>query len=120
VNGRTGSALVLGITFKEDVPDLRNSKVADLIGRLASLGHQVTVHDPHADAAEAMHEYGVGLDPDALTRRYDLVVLAVPHRAYRDLGPDRLVGLVADGGLFADLKAMVPGTALTSVRSWSL
>ena len=120
VDGSPGSALVLGITFKEDVPDLRNSKVADLIGRLGSLGHQVTVHDPHADAAEAIHEYGVALDPDALTKRYDLVVLAVPHRAYRDLGPDRLVGLVAEGGLFADLKGIVPRAALTSVKSWSL
>ena len=91
-----------------------------MAGRLASLGHQVTVHDPHADAAEAMHEYGVALDPDALTNRYDLVVLAVPHRAYRDLGPDRLVGLVAEGGLFADLKGIVPSAALTSVKSWSL
>ncbi|MFM5907812.1 MAG: nucleotide sugar dehydrogenase, partial [Novosphingobium sp.] len=55
--GAAGSVLVLGLTFKEDVPDLRNSKVADLIGALKALGHDVAVHDPHADPEEAAHEY---------------------------------------------------------------
>lgn len=107
--GRAGTALILGLTFKEDVPDIRNSKVAELVARLAHHGHDVTIHDPHADAAEADHEYGLRLDPAALDRRYDLVVLAVPHQVYRDMGADTLTGLVADGGSFADLKNCFPG-----------
>jgi UDP-N-acetyl-D-galactosamine dehydrogenase len=112
---RKGDALVLGLTFKEDVPDLRNSKVADLIAGLAEKGHRVTVHDPLADSAEARHEYGIALDQSALERTYDMVVLAVPHRTYLDLGPERLRALVAEGGILADLKGALDGTA-----DWSL
>lgn len=101
---RPGSVLILGLTFKENIPDLRNSKVADLVCALGRLGHAVTVHDAHADGAEAMHEYGIPLVPDALDRRYDLVVLAVPHREYLAAGADALRALVADGGTLADLK----------------
>lgn len=102
--GKAGSVLVMGLTFKEDVPDLRNSKVADVIKALAAKGHDVTIHDPHADSEEATHEYGVTLTADALERRYDLVLLAVAHREYLAMGSDALAALVADGGLFADLK----------------
>jgi UDP-N-acetyl-D-galactosamine dehydrogenase len=103
---RGGSALVLGLTFKEDVPDLRNSKVIDVIRRLEALGHQVTVHDPRADPAEARHEYDVALDDQALDRRYDLVVAAVPHAEYRALPVERIRRMVADGGCVADLKGI--------------
>ena len=106
-----GSVLVLGLTFKEDVPDLRNSKVADLISGLTGRGHSVTVHDPHADLAEARHEYGLELDPAALERRYDLVLMAVPHRAYLDLGQTALTSLTNEGGLFADLRNGLDGIA---------
>lgn len=116
-SGKAGSTLVLGLTFKENVPDLRNSKVADLIAELRDLGHDVTVHDPMADAAEAVHEYGIMLDPDALDRSYDTVVLAVPHVEYLDRGND-LAKLVAPGGLFADIKNGVPG--LTGATRWTL
>ncbi len=109
--GRAGSVLVLGLTFKENVPDLRNSKVADLVASLAARGHEVTVHDPHADAAEAMHEYGLALDTAALDRTYDLVVLAVPHRQYAAMGADRLRSTVAKGGTLADLKGILAGMA---------
>jgi UDP-N-acetyl-D-glucosamine/UDP-N-acetyl-D-galactosamine dehydrogenase len=102
--GKAGTVLVMGLTFKEDVPDLRNSKVADVIKALAAKGHDVTIHDPHADGAEATHEYGVTLTADALDRRYDLVLLAVAHKEYLAMGSDALAALVADGGLFADLK----------------
>ena len=76
---RAGRALILGLTFKENVPDLRNSKVVDLISELAALGHDITVHDPHADPDEAKHEYNLDLAAFALEDEYDLVVLAVPH-----------------------------------------
>ena len=103
--------LMLGLTFKEDVPDLRNSKVADLITALTAKGHEVTVHDPHADADEALHEYGVTLPNTALNSRYDLVLLAVSHREYLAMGPDKLRTLVADGGMLADLKGVLGTTA---------
>jgi UDP-N-acetyl-D-galactosamine dehydrogenase len=119
--GRAGTALVLGLTFKENVPDLRNSKVADLIWGLKRRGHAVTVHDPFADAAEAVHEYSLPLDADALSGTYDLVVLAVPHRAYIDIGRAAIERLVAAGGLLADVKnAFGKDDAKPSVATWTL
>lgn len=111
--GRPGSVLVLGLTFKENVPDLRNSKVADLIAALGRLGHAVTVHDPHADAAEARHEYGLELGE--LGGKHDVVLLAVPHREYLAMGAEQLRGHLAPGGTLADLKGELGGTA-----DWSL
>jgi UDP-N-acetyl-D-galactosamine dehydrogenase len=104
--------LVLGLTFKENVPDLRNSKVADLVRELTALGHGVTVHDPHADAAEARHEYALELGE--LSGSHDLVLLAVPHREYLAMGADRLRELVAPGGTLADLKGEL------EAADWSL
>ena len=108
---KPGSALVLGLTFKEDVPDLRNSKVADLISALKGLGHDVTVHDPHADPDEAAHEYELTLQGGEPSGAYDLVLLAVPHREYLALGAGTLRSLVADGGSLADLKGALGGWA---------
>jgi UDP-N-acetyl-D-galactosamine dehydrogenase len=116
--GKAGTALVLGLTFKENVPDLRNSKVADLVARLAALGHDVTVHDPLADAAEAMDEYNIALDADALDRSYDVVVLAVSHAEYLAMGADRLNVLVASNGVFADLKNAVAD--FSGAARWTL
>ena len=113
--GTPGSALVLGMTFKEDVPDLRNSKVADLVTALGALGHSVIVHDPLANSAEARHEYGLELDAEALGGTYDLVLLAVPHREYLALGAKRLRAAVAEGGTLADLKG-----ALGAQADWTL
>ena len=119
--GQAGRALVLGLTFKEDVPDLRNSKVIDVIRRLEALGHEVIVHDPRADPAEARHEYGVALDAAALERRYDLVVAAVPHAEYRALPAERIRELVGDGGCVADLKGIWRRLDLgPNVRRWTL
>ncbi len=101
--------LILGVTFKEDVPDIRNSKVGDIVKRFWYHGHSVTVHDPLADAAEAEKDYGVRLHPDALDRRYDLVVSAVSHRFYRDMSDDALAGLIEEDGLFADVKGVFRG-----------
>ncbi len=113
--GKPGSVLVLGLTFKENIPDLRNSKVADLVSSLGRMGHAVTVHDPHADAGEAAHEYGIPLVAEAFQRRYDLVVLAVPHREYLAMGGEALRGLLAEGGMLADLKG-----ELAEFADWSL
>jgi UDP-N-acetyl-D-galactosamine dehydrogenase len=103
---RTGSVLVMGLTFKEDVPDLRNSKVVDVVSRLRWLGHEVTVHDPRADPAEAWHEFEIELEPSALERSYDLVIAAVPHAQYRILAVDDIRRLVNEGGCIADLKGI--------------
>jgi UDP-N-acetyl-D-glucosamine/UDP-N-acetyl-D-galactosamine dehydrogenase len=118
--GEGGSALVMGLAFKENVPDLRNSRVIDLIRRLTELGHEVAVHEPLADPAQARREYGLDLAEDALDRRYDLVVVAVPHAAYAALDDDRLAGLVAEGGLLADLKNLYRGRELPGVERWTL
>jgi len=104
--GKAGSVLCLGLTFKEDVPDLRNSKVVDVIVRLEELGHVVTIHDPLADSREAAHEYGLSLDPDACERAYDMVLAAVPHRSYKAMDASAVRRLVNDGGLIADIKGI--------------
>jgi UDP-N-acetyl-D-galactosamine dehydrogenase len=104
---KNGPVLVLGLTFKEDVPDLRNSKVADLVGHLKQFGHAVTIHDPLADPNEAQHEYGLMLTPklDGLSG-FAAVVVAVPHQQYRALSPATIAGLLQPNGLLADLKGM--------------
>ena len=113
--------LVLGLTFKENVPDLRNSKVADVIDRLRQLGHRVTVHDPHADAAEAHHEYGLDLAPEPAPGTQDAVLLAVPHVAFIDRGAAGWAKLLRDGGVLADLKGTLDRADMPAgLRYWSL
>jgi len=117
---KAGSALVLGLTFKENVPDLRNSRTFDLVRRLQWLGHDVEVADPVASADEIESEHGLKVtEPDG--RSYDLVVGAVAHRAYRELADERLAALVAPGGTLADLKGMWRGRALDpGLDRWTL
>lgn len=112
--------LMLGLTFKENVPDLRNSRVIDVVRRLEWLRHEVVIHDPLADPAEARHEYGVDLAADALDGRYDVVIGAVSHGDYAALPADRLAALVKPDGLVADLKGMWGGLDLSGVRRWTL
>lgn len=104
---RAARILVLGLTFKENVPDLRNSKVIDVVRGLESWGHAVRVHDPLADRAEAQREYGVALaDGIEIDGGYDAVVAAVAHRDYAMLDAARLAALVRPGGLVADIKGI--------------
>ena len=100
------TTLVLGLTFKENVPDLRNSKVVDMIGELAKVS-TVTVHDPLASESEAKREYGLTLETDAFRGQYDLIVLAVPHDEYIS-NVDGLAALAKDAGRFFDLKRALP------------
>lgn len=79
-----GKALVLGLTFKENCPDIRNSRVVDVVRELQSFGVEVDVYDPHADPSEVMHEYGLALQP-SLTSTYHAIVLAVSHEEFRAL-----------------------------------
>ena len=117
---KAGSALVLGLTFKENVPDLRNSRSFDLVRRLIWLGHEVEVADPIASPDEIEREYGLKVtEPNG--RRYDLVIGTVAHRAYRDLADQQLAALVASGGTLADLKGMWRGRALDpGLDRWTL
>ena len=105
--GAGAELLVLGLTFKEDVPDLRNSKVIDIVRGLERRGHRVQVHDPMADAAEAREIYGVDLLAGLETgRRYDGIVAAVAHRGYRAFTSETFSRLVRPGGLVADVKGI--------------
>ncbi|OAN48135.1 UDP-N-acetyl-D-galactosamine dehydrogenase [Paramagnetospirillum marisnigri] len=99
--------LVLGLTFKENVPDLRNSKVVDVIRTLRDLGHAVEVHDPLADPAEAAHEYDETLMPSLDgAGGYDCLIGAVPHAPYLGFTDETFSVLVRPGGLVADVKGM--------------
>ncbi|MDP2005214.1 MAG: nucleotide sugar dehydrogenase [Rubrivivax sp.] len=103
---------VLGLTFKEDCGDLRNSKVIDIIKELQSYGVDVHVTDPQAEVEEAMHEYGVKLETwDALPRA-DAIVAAVSHREYAALGLAEIGRKLVDGGSFIDVKAAFDMPAL--------
>ena len=117
--GRAGSVLALGLTFKENIPDLRNSRTIDVIERLVALGHRVEVADPLADAHEVRREYGLDLTPSG-SGRYDVVLGAVAHEEYRRMDARALGALVADGGMLADIKGMWRGLDLPGVERWSL
>ena len=99
------SVIVLGLTFKENVPDLRNSKVIDVVRELESFGLKVCVHDPIASPEEAMHEYGVKLVPFDELPPAAAIVAAVNHDWYRSLPLESLTHRLVRGGVFADVKA---------------
>ena len=103
--GKPGTALVLGLTFKEDVPDLRNSRAFGVVRRLQELGHSVAVADPLADADDLAREHGLATVEPAESC-YDLVVGAVAHCEYRTLTAAQLEELLNPGGTLADLKGM--------------
>jgi UDP-N-acetyl-D-galactosamine dehydrogenase len=114
--------LVLGLTFKENVPDIRNSKVIDVIRELASYGARVVVHDPLADPAEAMHEYGVELvDWDAVPTA-GAMVFAVNHAAFLGRPLEELLGKLEPGGVVADVKSALDPVAVKKLgyRLWRL
>jgi UDP-N-acetyl-D-galactosamine dehydrogenase len=112
--------LVMGLTFKEDVADIRNTKVVDVIRELESYNVAVDVVDPMADAAEVQHEYGIALCAKPLVGGYDAVVVAVGHQAYRDLGEADFRTLLKGGdGVVVDVKGTYRGK-LGELGYWSL
>jgi UDP-N-acetyl-D-galactosamine dehydrogenase len=120
--GRGGIVTILGLTFKEDVPDTRNSRVVDVIRELESFGVTVQVHDPMANAADAMHEYGVTITSlDALLPA-DAVILAVAHASYLDGGWPLIQKLLLDGtGLVLDVKMKLDrGSQPVGIELWRL
>ena len=101
--------IVLGLTFKENCPDLRNSKVADLVRELQEFGCEVSVHDPLAAPAEALHEYGIQLLAwDALPSQADAVVAAVSHTEYTRQPVTELLAKLKPGGALIDIKSTFP------------
>ncbi len=114
--------VVLGLTFKENCPDLRNSKVIDVIRELQSYGCRVHVHDPVAASAEAQHEYGIGLTPWAALPRAAAIVAAVSHQEYLQMPLDELLSKLSPGGVFADVKSSYDVQALTAAGAmvWRL
>ncbi len=113
---------MLGLTFKEDVPDLRNTRVIDIIKELRDYQIDVQVHDPMAEADEAMEEYGITLADAKDLRPAQAVVLAVPHRAYLAEGWDLVTGLLDGGqGIVADIKARLPRESMPEgITLWRL
>jgi len=112
---------VLGITFKEDVNDLRNSKVPDILTELRQFGIEAFIHDPLANADEAKHEYGLTLAPLDAFRELDALVFAVSHQEYADLGDRAIVGMIRDGGVLVDVKsAIAPSAVDRGIDYWSL
>jgi UDP-N-acetyl-D-galactosamine dehydrogenase len=115
--------IVLGLTFKENCPDLRNSKVADVIRELKELGCDVSVHDPIADSRDAACEYGVTLTPwQDLPAEAAAVVAAVPHRSYLGMPLRELLSRLKRGGVFIDVKSAFDRIAVgeAGFRMWRL
>jgi len=109
--------LIMGATFKEDVTDIRNSKVADIVKELKSFGVKVEVVDPHADSDELKHEYGFGLNK--LAKKYDGVIVAVNHKEYKSLEEKFFKGIMSKNGVLVDVKGMYKGK-MKGLTYWSL
>jgi len=116
----TTKVAVLGLTFKEDVPDLRNSRVPDIVFELRQFGISPIVHDALADAVEAKHEYGIVLQSLDDVRGLDALIFAVPHAAYLK-ERDQLSAAISPGGVLMDIKSAIdPKSVPSFIRYWSL
>jgi UDP-N-acetyl-D-galactosamine dehydrogenase len=112
VSVKGAKVILLGLTFKENCPDLRNSKVIDVIRELESYGVAVTVHDPVADAGEALSHYGIPLTPwDDLPRAHALVA-AVAHQSFQQRSVDEVTRKLMPGALYVDVKCQADAAAL--------
>jgi UDP-N-acetyl-D-galactosamine dehydrogenase len=115
--------IILGLTFKENCPDLRNSKVADVIRELKELGCEISIHDPIANSADAAHHYGLALTPwEKLPAAADAVVAAVPHRSYLTMPLRELLSRLRKNGVFIDVKSAFDRSAIIEAgfRTWRL
>ena len=117
-NIKDAKVLVMGATFKENVSDIRNSKVADVVKELKSFSLNVHVTDPHAESAELLHEYGFELTNE-LANDYDAVLVTVPHKAYKDFDDAYFASITKPKGLIADLKGIYR-KEISSRDYWSL
>jgi len=115
---KKAKVLVKGATFKENVSDIRNSKVADVVKALESYYVNVEVEDPHADSDELKHEYGFGL-VDKVSTDYDAVIVTVPHNDYKELGDDYFASITKPHAMIADLKGIYRNK-ISNRHYWSL
>jgi UDP-N-acetyl-D-galactosamine dehydrogenase len=104
--------LMMGLAFKENCPDVRNTKVVDIVKELASYGATVDIFDPWVDATEARQEYDIELTEDPQPGAYDVVVLAVAHQQFRDLGEQGIKAYGKPGSVFFDVKYLLPQDAV--------
>jgi UDP-N-acetyl-D-galactosamine dehydrogenase len=120
VNG--AAVNLLGLTFKENCPDLRNSRVIDVIRELSAFGARVHVHDPVADPAEALHEYGLTLTPWEELPRADAMVCAVAHHALKQRSMDDVAAKLKPNGVYVDVKGTADVAALRAhgIQVWRL
>ncbi len=103
---RDAKVLVLGLTFKENCPDLRNTRVVDVVAELQGFGVTVDVHDPWVDAGEARHEYGIDLCENPDLDGYDGIILAVAHEGFRTMGAEGIRKFARSNHVFFDLKSI--------------
>jgi UDP-N-acetyl-D-galactosamine dehydrogenase len=104
------NVLMLGITFKENCPDIRNSKVVDVVRELQSFGTKVDIYDPQADAAEVKHEYGLSLVP-TLSKKYHAIILTVSHTEFATLD---LKAISHEKTVVYDVKGFLPKSQVTA------
>jgi UDP-N-acetyl-D-galactosamine dehydrogenase len=112
---------VLGLTFKEDVADLRNSRVPDILRQCGQYGIQPLVHDPMCDPEDALREYGITLRGSEELADLDGLILAVPHARFLEAGAQPIVGRLKPGGVLIDVKSVIPeGSIPSGIHHWSL
>lgn len=100
--------LMMGLTFKENCPDLRNTRIVDVVHELQEYGAEVDIYDPWVDSDEAMHEYGVTLVEEPKKSTYQGIILGVAHREFVEMGADKIRGFGSQGHVFYDLKSLFP------------
>ena len=112
---------MLGLTFKEDCNDLRNSKVPDILNELRQFGIEPMIHDSRGNPKEAKHEYGVELNHIDEYKNLDGLIVAVSHAEYVELGQKKILGMLRDNGCFIDVKSVFSPTKLErGIQYWSL
>jgi len=117
-NVKDAKVLVMGATFKENVTDIRNSKVADVVKELKSFSLQVHITDPYANSSELKHEYGFELTPE-LSNDYEAIIITVPHNAYKEMDDAYFASITKPIAMIADIKGIFRGK-INSRTYWSL
>lgn len=112
--------LIMGATFKENVEDIRNSKVADVIQELKNFSVNVDIVDPHADSDELLHEYGFRLTTnDDIRTDYDAVIVAVGHKPYAEKDETYFQSITTENAVLVDIKGLYRGR-IQELHYWSL
>jgi UDP-N-acetyl-D-galactosamine dehydrogenase len=112
IQPRDSKILMLGVAFKENCPDIRNSKVVDIVIELGGYGAKVDVYDPWVNASEIGDEYDINLVTEPAKGAYDVVVIAVAHECFRELGEDGIKSYGKDNSVLYDIKYVLPADAV--------